>query len=290
MTMRFEQQQVGGFEVRTARSSGGGDTTVVMTNALPQSIRCWESVWDRLADRFDLLAVDLPGFGMSSGSGSIMRPSAQAEWMVELLDANEIDRAFLIGPDIGVPVVLWLASSHPERVRGINVYDGPGTWPPDFDAGLRAATRSRLVRWLAVRPPMRKRLMAQNLRTATLAGYDHFTPSAEAAAEYRRLCYDPVKHRNAVDFLGSYGSELPTLEERLPSVTVPALITWGALDPFVLPSNAERLHALLPNSELTVFDDAGHFSHEDADEVWLARFTEFVETHLPQTDRNLGGS
>lgn len=285
MAMHFNRQQVGGFEVRTARSGSGRGPTVVLTNALPQSIRCWESLWDRLADRFDLLAVDLPGFGMSDGSGPIMRPSAQAEWLTGLMDANDIDQAFLVGPDIGVPVVLSLAAAHPDRVQGINICDGPGTWPPDFDPALRAATRSRLVRWLADRPPLRRRLMGQNLHIATKGGYHHFTPSEAAAEEYRELCFDRIKHRNAFDFLGSYAEELPILEQRLPSVTVPTLITWGAEDPYVLPSNAERLHALLPNSELTIFEGAGHFSQEDADQVWLDRFAAFVEAHHRQTDR-----
>ena len=284
MTMRFEHQHIGGHDLRIARTANDRATTVVMTNALPQSIRCWESLWDRLAERYDLLAVDLPGFGMSSGSGAVMRPSAQAEVLVDLLDANDIDRAFVVGPDIGVPVTLWLASTHPERLHGVNVYDGPATWPPDFDSGLRAATRSRLVRWLATRPPLRRRLMGQNLDTAIAGGYERFTPSPEAVEEYRAICFDADKHRNAFDFLGSYADELPALEERLGSITVPVLVTWGALDPYVRPSNAERIHRLLPNSELTVFDGAGHFSHEDADDAWLARFSRFVEHHRNPAD------
>lgn len=281
MQMDFQTQNVSGFEIRTA-AVRAGRPTVVLTNAFPQSIRCWESLWGRLAERFDLLAVDMAGFGLSSGSGSVMRPSAQAELLVELMDRNGIDRAFVVGPDVGTPVALWLASAHPDRVYGVNVFDGPAFWPPDFDPVLRAATRSRLVRWLGVRAPMRRSLMAQNLEVATSRGYHHFTPSEAAAEEYRSICFDPVKHRNAFDYLGSYHEELPRLQERLPSIAAPVLITWGAEDPFVLPSNAERLHGLLPNSELTILDDAGHFSQEDADQAWLDRFATFVESHLPR--------
>ncbi|AOW93529.1 hypothetical protein BFN03_15035 [Rhodococcus sp. WMMA185] len=277
--MRFERQTVDGHDLRIARVHNGGRPTVVMTNAFPQSIRCWESLWERLADNFDLLAVDLPGFGKSTGSGSVMRPSAQAEILVKLMDANGIDQVFLIGPDIGVPVSLWLASNRPERLLGLNIFDGPGTWPSDFDPALRAATRSRVVRWLGARPPMRRLLMKQNLGAATAAGYHHFTPSAAAVEEYRTICFDPEKNRNSLDFLGSYAAELPELEKRLSSITVPVLITWGAHDQFVRPSNAERLHELIQGSELTVFDDAGHFSHEDADDEWLQRFRTFVEAH-----------
>ena len=280
--MHFERQAVDDYDLRVARARTGDRPTVVLTNAFPQSIRCWESLWERLSENFDLLAVDLPGFGRSTGSGSIMRPSAQADLLARLMDANGIDEAFLVGPDIGVPISLWVAASHPERLLGINIYDGPGTWPADFDPALRAATRSRVIRWLGTRPPMRRQLMKQNFTAATAAGYHHFTPSAAAVEEYRSICFDPDKHRNAFNFLGSYAAELPMLEKRLPSITVPVLITWGAQDQFVRPSNAERLHALLPTSELTIFEDAGHFSHEDADHEWLERFRTFAEAHHPQ--------
>lgn len=279
MPMTFERRAIAGFDLRIARAPRDDRPTVVMTNAFPQSIRCWESLWDRLAAQFDLLAVDLPGFGMSTGSSEVMRPSAQAEVLLALLDAEGIDRAFLIGPDVGVPVTLWLASMAPERVHGVNVYDGPATWPTDFDPALGSATRFRAVRWLGTRPPFRARLMKQNFGAATEAGYDHFTPSEDTIAEYRDICFDPVKHRRAFDFLGSYRSELAALEERLPSIAVPVLVTWGAEDRFVFPSNAERIHALLPNSELTIFDNAGHFSHEDADQAWLDRFGAFAAAH-----------
>ena len=284
--MDFQHHTIDDINLRVARVNRGDRPTVVMTNAFPQSIRCWESLWDRLADHVDLLAVDLAGFGRSTGSGAVMRPSAaQAELLVKVMDDFGIEQAFLVGPDVGVPVTLWLASTHPDRVLGVNVFDGPGTWPTDFDQALRAATRSRMVRWLATRPPLRKRLMKQNFEVATAAGYHHFTPSQAAIEEYRSICFDPQQHQNAFDFLGSYAQELPQLHERLPSIATPVLITWGAHDDFVRPTNAERLHTLLPASDVTVFDDAGHFSHEDADDQWLHRFLAFVTANSPETPR-----
>ncbi|MEM7338467.1 MAG: alpha/beta hydrolase [Actinomycetota bacterium] len=276
MTMTFETQQVAGHRLRVARSTGGHPVTVVMTNALPQSIRCWESVWDRLAAHFDLLAVDLPGFARSTGSEAVMRPSAQAEVLVEVMDANGIDQAVVVGPDIGVPVALWLASAHPERVLAVNVFDGPGTWPTEFHRSIESAVRSGLVRWLATHPPLRRRIMAQNLAIATSEGYERFTPSPEAAAEYEELCFDPDVHRRAFAYFGSYVDELPLVEQRLSTLRVPVLVTWGGKDPFVSVANAHRLHELIPDSELTIFDDAGHFSHEDADQEWIDRFSAFV--------------
>ncbi|MEM9655440.1 MAG: alpha/beta hydrolase, partial [Actinomycetota bacterium] len=125
-------------------------------------------------------------------------------------------------------------------------------------------------------------LMKQNFEVATSAGYHHFTPSRTAAEEYRSICFDAERHQNAFDFLGSYAEELPELHRQLSTMQTPVLITWGADDQFVRPSNADSLHALLPSSELTVFPDAGHFSHEDADERWLQRLLTFVGANSPQ--------
>ena len=277
--MHFERRTIGGHDLRIARHSTGDRPTVVLTNAFPQSIRCWESLWDRLGEHVDLLAVDLAGFGASTGTDAVMRPSAQADLLVALMDSLGIEQVFLVGPDVGAPVSLWLASSHPQRVLGLNVFDGPGTWPTDFDPALRAATRSRLVRWLGNRAPMRGRLMRQNFAVATEVGYHHFRPSPAAVEEYRTICFDADRHRHALAFLGSYAEELPEIHRRLPTLTTPTLITWGAHDGFVRPSNAERLHTMLPDSDLIIFEDAGHFSHEDADDVWLQRFVGFVETN-----------
>ncbi|MEM9513858.1 MAG: alpha/beta hydrolase [Actinomycetota bacterium] len=281
--MQFEFQTIDGHDIRIARVQRGGRQTMVMTNAFPQSIRCWESVWDRLAEHVDLLAVDLAGFGKSTGTIEMMRPSAQAKLLAEVMDAVGVDRAFIVGPDVGVPVALWLAQTAPERVSGVNIFDGPGIWPTDFDAALRAATRSRLVRWLGTRAPLRERLMRQNFDVATNVGYHHYVPSPAAIDEYRTICFDRDRHDTAFAFLGSYADELPIIERQLPSMAVPVLITWGAHDQFVRPSNAHRLHELLPDSELTIFDDAGHFSHEDADEEWLVRMLSFVARHSPAT-------
>ena len=279
--MTFTTEEIGGWTVRTARAHTPDRPTVLLTNALPQSIRCWESHWDGLAEHFDVLAVDLPGFGMSSGSGEIMRPSAQADFLAALMDAHGIEQAFVVGPDIGAPVALWLAAEHPERVLGVNVFDGPGTWPPDFDSVLRTVSRSGLVRWLG-RTLLRGQFMAQNAQVATSLGYQRYTPSPAAQAEYQQIAADRVKNANALDYIGSYAEELPLLEAMLPTIQAPVLITWGAEDTFVPPTNAQKLHALLPNSEVTIFEGAGHFSHEDAGDAWLARFVSFTDAQLAQ--------
>ena len=61
--MQLQRRTIDGHDLRYARVASGDRPTLVLTNAFPQSIRCWESTWDRLAEHVDLLAVDLAGFG-----------------------------------------------------------------------------------------------------------------------------------------------------------------------------------------------------------------------------------
>ncbi|MBU2708171.1 alpha/beta hydrolase, partial [Zooshikella marina] len=56
-------------------------------------------------------------------------------------------------------------------------------------------------------------------------------------------------------------------------ICIPTLITWGKLDPFVFVSNAEYLSKQIPSNKLIIFENASHFSSEDAGEEYLDALT-----------------
>ena len=78
-------------------------------------------------------------------------------------------------------------------------------------------------------------------------------------------------------YLASYEQELTALGDLLPQTSRPVLITWGRDDAFVLLENGERLNELLPSSELVVFDEAGHYSHEDAGDRYVEVLTAWID-------------
>ena len=86
-------------------------------------------------------------------------------------------------------------------------------------------------------------------------------------------------------FFGAYSSDLPWIQERLGSIAVPALVTWGKLDPFVLVSNASYLSEQIPAAKLVVFDNASHFSSEDAGDEYFSAIVSWCQEgyrHLVQ--------
>ncbi len=267
---------IDGFAMRYRRSQREGAPSLVLFGPYPQSIRAWESAWPALSSRYDVLAIDLPGFGLSDGSPETMSPSAAAEIALRLIDEFGIERFHVVGPDVGAPVALWLAAKHPERVVSANVFNGPGYFPPAMGADLDRLVHSGVYRWLAANV-VSGAAMDQFYEIATKTGYSVAEPSEAARSEYYAITHNPVSHQLGLAYLASYESELAALGDLLQETSRPVLVTWGSDDAFVLPENGERLHELLPSSELVIFDNAGHYSHEDAGDRYLEILTAWID-------------
>ncbi|AZZ92476.1 alpha/beta fold hydrolase [Hahella sp. KA22] len=259
---------VGKFNVRYVRHVKENAPTLVLLNGLPQSIRIWESFWERLSHDFNLLAFDIPGFGLTKADESDMTPRKLGQAVVEIMDHFGIQKAHLIGPDVGVPTTLAAVIAHPERFESINIFDGPGSYPPKMSPILTAVIKSGFVRWLA-KGLNRKAVMKTNFMVAVKEGYKRYRPTKNAIREYYQITHDLQSHRCAMSFFGAYAQDLPWIQERLRSISVPALVTWGKLDPFVDVSNADYLASHIPLSKLVIFENASHFSSEDAGEEYL---------------------
>lgn len=266
---------IAGHKIRFVRGPERPGPNLVLLNGMPQSIRCWESSWQALTAQYNVLAFDMPGFGLSPNSPAGMSPRNLAALIPAIMDAFDMDTAFLAGPDVGAPVALAAAIASPERLLGINIFDGPGFYPPAMDATLLASIKYPLLRWM-LGGPMKKHLAKLNFQAATHAGYQQFNPGERAIREYFDITHDIAQTRNALAFLGSYKKDLRWIGEKLVDITLPVLITWGGKDQFVLPSNARDLHARISTSQLHIFEQAGHYSHEDAGSAYTNRLTSWI--------------
>ncbi|WP_263081206.1 alpha/beta hydrolase [Endozoicomonas sp. Mp262] len=268
--------KVGKFNIRFLRSERPNAPALLLLNGLPQSIRMWESSFEDFSTRFDVLAFDIPGFGLSQAEEADMSASQLSEVIIQTMDHFNIKQAHLVGPDVGVPITLTAVINHPERFLSLNIFDGPGNFPPRLSPILTAVIKSRFVRWLA-QGLNKKPVMKTNFLTAVSEGYHHYKPSRRAIKEYYDICYNEQGHQCAISFFGTYSKELPWIEQHLKGIQVPTLITWGRLDPFVLVDNGEFLAKHIPNNKLVIFDNASHFSSEDAGQDYVNLLIDWIE-------------
>lgn len=268
--------KVGKFDIRYVRRAKPLAPTLILLNGLPQSIRMWESNIDAFSDKFDVLAFDIPGFGLSPAQEADMSPSQLSEVIIQVMDHFDIKQAHLVGPDVGVPITLTAVINHPNRFLSLNIFDGPGSFPPKLSPILMAVIKSRFVRWLA-KGINKKSVMKTNFLTAVNEGYHHYKPTKRAVKEYYDIAFNVQAHKCAISFFGTYEKELPWIEQRLKEIKVPTLITWGKQDPFVLVDNAEVLAQQIPNSKKVIFDNASHFSSEDAGQAYVDLLIDWIE-------------
>jgi pimeloyl-ACP methyl ester carboxylesterase len=135
----------GGVRVLAYTRTGSGEPLVLL-HGLGSHRGAWEAVVPLLAAEFDVLAVDLPGFGGSPPlpAGVEPTPGALAAAVAGLLDELAVDRPHLAGSSLGGWVALELARLRP--VASVALLSPAGLWPAGTPRYTRASLRA--TRWL----------------------------------------------------------------------------------------------------------------------------------------------
>ena len=204
-----------------------------------------------LAERFRVIAVDMPGWGASDAVTFDERDHAGAA--LELLDTLGIEKAAFVGNSMGGMTALRFAALHPERISHL-VTMGPGAPGPRlFGAGdgpteglkvLQAAYRDpsaasmkRLVEIMTFDPANATDALAQQRSDAALARPDHL--------------------ENFVAGIGKVFRFWPTVDDVL-SIRTPALLFHGRDDRVVHFENSLALTAMIPDSRLVLLNPVSY--------------------------------
>ena len=220
-----------------------------------------------LGDGFRVLRYQQRGLAPAPVSGpfDVERHVADA---IAVLDAAEIERAYVVGHSWGGHLALHLAVGHPDRVLGLVAVDPLGAVP---DGGA-----SDLGENLAVRIPPAQAARARELDERALAGLG----TAEEALESLSIVWPgyfakpehappmPPLEISADCYAGTFRSilwhfEHKTLERGLPSLRTPTALVLGAASP-IPPEHGIATAALIPGARYRIESDCGHFP-------WLER-------------------
>ncbi|HKV07053.1 MAG TPA: alpha/beta hydrolase [Thermoanaerobaculia bacterium] len=251
----------------------GAGEPVVLLHGFGASTWAWRKVLPGLAKEFDVIAIDLNGFGYTErprDRESYTR-EGQARLVLGALDALGIEKAHFVGHSYGGAITLWTASRHRDRVRSIVLVDSAApTYPEDRRSGLAAfRTLSLLfVRGVALRPGGIRRALERSV-------YDDSIVTPELVQGYL--------DRLRIEGLGDayYGLTAPSRSRPeivdLRTIDVPALVIWGAEDELISVHSGRRASSLLPRSTFVVLDKTGHLPMEERPEELLALMLPFLE-------------
>ena len=250
------------------REAGPADRPVILLlHGFPTSSFQFRELIPRLADKYRVIAADLPGFGFTEVPAErnyTYTFDSLAKSIEAFTDALALQRYALYIFDFGAPTGLRLAVSRPERVTAIfsqngNAYEeGLGeTWAP-----LKQYWNNETVE---NREMVRKLLGADGIRFQ----YFHGVPNPERIAPESytldtALIARPGNMEIQLDLHLDYRNNIPAypkFHEYFRQYRPPFMAIWGKNDPFFIPAGAEAYKRDLPSASIR-FVDSGHFALE----------------------------
>jgi pimeloyl-ACP methyl ester carboxylesterase len=234
-----------------------------------------------LADRFHLIAPDLPGFGQSD-----MPDRDRFAYTFDNI-ANVVDRfTEVIGFDrfavyvfdYGAPTGFRLALKHPERIAAIVSQNGNA-----YEEGLSEGWNPIRAYWQDASAANREALRVLLTHETTVWQYTHGVPDTAYVSPDGYSLDDfylsrPGAHEVQLDLFRDYRSNVglyPAFQEYFRVHQPRFLAVWGKNDPFFLPAGAEAFKRDMPNAEVRFFD-TGHFALETHAKEIAAAMTNFL--------------
>ncbi|MEM5338238.1 alpha/beta fold hydrolase [Paraburkholderia azotifigens] len=266
-TIAHRHADVDGFNVFYREAGRPGAPRLLLLHGFPSSSHMFRDLIPLLADRFHIVAPDLPGFGQSD-----MPPRERFAYTFDNL-ANVIDRfTEVIGFDrfavyvfdYGAPTGFRLALKHPERITGIVSQNGNA-----YVEGLSDGWNPIQAYWKDPSQANRDALRALLTKDTTRWQYTHGVSDTTAVSPDGYSLDDyymnrPGAHDIQLDLFGDYQSNValyPAFQQYFRTHQPPLLAVWGKHDPFFLPPGAEAFTRDLPNADVRFFD-TGHFALE----------------------------
>jgi pimeloyl-ACP methyl ester carboxylesterase len=264
----------GRLALRYVRTGSG--PTVVLVHGFGESLMSWRAVFDQLAARADVIALDLPGFGLSSKPPSGYATDTLAADLLDALTALGVRRAVLVGHSMGGAVVFAAALRDPDRVRGCVLVDPAlvGTPAPVSEARRSDSARSGAAPLIAEYEALRTRFTAPH-DPDWLAESDSARAYAPADDPAYRIAIAAVLH----EFDFGYLTDARAARWRLPT-----LVLWGEFDEIFKLEAGRRLAGRL-KATFEVVPRSWHRPHVERPGQTAAAIERFVARLGPQTGR-----
>jgi pimeloyl-ACP methyl ester carboxylesterase len=284
-TLKFRTADVDGFKVFYREAGLATAPKLLLLHGFPSASHMFRDLIPLIADRFHIVAPDLPGFGRSD-----MPAREQFKYTFDNI-AHVIDRfTEVVGFnryavyifDYGAPTGLRLAVKHPERITAIISQNGNA-----YEEGLSEGWNPIQAYWKDPSEANRTALRGFLAPATTQWQYTHgvtdpTTVSPDGYSLDNFYLTRPGADEVQLDLFGDYKSNValyPTFQKYFRTHKPPLLAVWGKSDPFFLPPGAEAFKRDIPNAVVRLLD-TGHFALETHAAEVAAEIRKFMEKSL----------
>jgi haloalkane dehalogenase len=270
-------EQLYPFESRFAEVGGsrihyideGSGPTLLLLHGNPTWSFLYREIVIGLRDRFRCIALDYPGFGLSTATPSYGFTAAEHSAAVEqFLLALDLSEVTMMVQDWGGPIGFGVATRHPGRFSAFVIAN---TWAwPKADLGTQAFSRLLgspiggyliLQRNFFVERGVAGSMKLRKLSETEMDAYRGPFPTPESR---RPVHVFPREILRARPFLAQVESGLPALSDR------PALLVWPTRDVAFREPERRRWESIFPSHVTVLVEGAGHYVQEEAPDQVVA--------------------
>ena len=258
---------VDGMQVRY-RDEGNGPV-VILLHGSNSSLDTWGGWIERLADAFRVVALDLPGHGLTGPSPSNRYgPDDQAEFLEHFVSALGLRRFSLAGNSMGGEIAWHYALAHPERIERLVLVDAAG-FPHPTPMVFRLYGIPVIGRLVTRVTP--RFLVARSLRE--VYADDSKVTDALVYRYYGLLLREGNRNATRIRFAARRPDRAIA---RLGEISAPTLIEWGGKDVWIPVEHAHRFAEAIPGARLRIYPDLGHVPMEEDPDATAADARTFL--------------
>jgi len=262
--------EVGGIMAH-CQMTGQGQPIILLHDA-QSSLLTW-SVWAKsLSDKYRVICVDLPGFGLT---GPHPRGSYSAFMYVDFLDSLseklELNKFSLAGNGLGAQIAWQFAAEKPGKIDKLILLA-----PTGFEEKSKS-----LVNLMASTPVLNRVLWTITprsiIRIFLEEVYADDSLVTDSLVNTHFELFLRTGNRKAFTDRASVRDNRPPVLELIKKITAPTLILWGAEDSRISPEFAYEFHQRMKTSDLRIYPNTGHWPQEENPLKTSADVRDFLE-------------
>jgi 3-oxoadipate enol-lactonase len=268
----MSEQEAGlSWNIHSVRTGPRGAAPVVLVHPLGLDLTYWDHQIEALRDDFDVIALDLPGHGMSTGRPADWTMNKAVSMLEQVIRSAGVSSAHIVGLSVGSMMAQAFALAKPRMVSSLTLIGSATTFSQDVrdylrglakltrEGGMHAIVESSMPHWFASR--------TREYRPDILD---------RAAKTLRGI--DPTIHAAMWEMIANFDRE-----SEVHRITCPTLILVGDQDVSTPPAASVLLAKLIPASEMHLISGGGHMLPFEAPQAVNNHLLHFLRTATETT-------
>jgi pimeloyl-ACP methyl ester carboxylesterase len=257
----YQYLKVGKVRVRYIDTSSGG--LLLLIHGLGGSIESWTNNIGELTKSLRVIAIDLPGFGLSDKPKMDYTIKFYREFIVQFLKQLQLGQVSIVGSSLGGHVAAEVAIRHPDLVKKLILTSPAGALPRSFKGTPALRRYIRVINAKSV----------EQVKQALFAVDNKPVDDSYAQLVYQKLLLPGAKEAFLSALAGS--AKALRLNSRLHRIKAPTLLLWGKEDTMI-PVKFVEPFVKMKNCRIVMLENCGHRPHVDRPEVFNKIVVDFL--------------